>query len=179
MHRGGRTMLRKHRSHRSEPCNTRGRRVSRFPCNAGSVLCEQAADEALVLAGNGSGAAMAAPYLVLRGNDVPGAGDSCRVVSLRPVGRLEGPRRLLQSSPAVLIPCKYSVQCWPECYRDAGDLCNVLVSLQGPRWGRRGRTQPVPTASATAPPQDVAEPFGSAGGTSGKTYLLKGRKCQT
>jgi len=55
-----------------------------------------------------AGGVPAAPYLVLRGDDVPGAGHPRWVVSLRPVGRLEGPRRLLQSSPAVLIPCKHS-----------------------------------------------------------------------
>ena len=42
--------------------------------------------------------------LVFGGHDVPGAGDPCWVVLLRPVGGLEGPGGLLKAAPAVQLP---------------------------------------------------------------------------
>lgn len=83
-------------------------------CQPGATALSQGSVGSRLLAGVGpcrhwklscASRAMAAPYLVLRGHDVPGTGDSRGVVPLWPVGRVEGARGLLQSSPAVLVPC--------------------------------------------------------------------------
>lgn len=92
----------------------------------------------------------AGPYLVLRGYDVPGAGDSRGVVPLWPVGRVEGARGFLQPSPAVLVPCK--------------------AAQRGPEGGGRAEG-----ASATAPLRH-GRALRPSWGTSGKTQLIKAAK---
>lgn len=45
-------------------------------------------------------------YLALWGNDVPGAADARRVVTVRPVGGLERPLAFLKPPPTELVFCK-------------------------------------------------------------------------
>lgn len=102
---------------------------SLLECHASSTSRARAVGNMSTLVGSGRCGAMAAPYLVLWGDDVPGARNSGRVIPLWPVGRLEGARRLLQSSPTVLIPWKYSTLCKVEAKSNVCDPADALASL--------------------------------------------------